>query len=521
VVRFSAQASALLLVLSACAGGAGHDPSPYEQCKADGAECCADSECGGERICDFNYICSVMGDLSVGCSAWSGSRTCLDGCGADGRCADAGLSCVEREQFQGGDHASTIHVCVAQPREGDRPVPRVGREQRGVYSVVWLGGSPREMGRQQGTLLHEELAAGVQAIGEDPVLKTMFALARSLGLLEIAQAMSFPELVEECEGLVETAGDTGWTMEHCLILNFGDVVSEVLAFGMPTHLQLEPGCSQAVVSGPATADGRLYHARTLDWSVIPYIVEHPTVFVRQPIGGIAHVIIGFPANLSPYQGMNARGLVLASNQVDPLDKTLFVVTGESHVQMQGRLLATASSLAEAREELLSMDHMSFEALVGSDPTGGAVFELNPTATAVREPIDGVVLATNHYLAPESDPFDEEPSGGSVRRLTRLQQLVTPGGSDTLYGTLAPEPLAAVLRDRVDPDTGVASEPGVVDDGRSLATNGALYQVIFDPAGLRFWVAAGALPVPEQPFTGFSLAELLNLKGFEQFAATDL
>jgi len=62
---------------------------------------------------------------------------------------------------------------------------------------------------------------------------------------------------------------------------------------------------------------------------------------------------------------------------------------------------------------------------------------------------------------------------------------------------------------------------VIDDGNSLATNGALYQVIFDPAGLRFWVAAGALPVPDQPLTGFSLAELLELKGYEQFPATDL
>jgi len=518
-----------LLWLLACGSSEARDPSPYEACKAaqaavgqgTGPACCADSECAEGQICDFNYLCSVMGDHSVECSGWSGSRACLDPCADDGSCAEAGLTCVEREQFQGGDYAPTYRLCVPEVREGDRPVPRVGREQRGVYTVVWLAGTPLEMGRQQGTLLHDELAAGVQAIENDPLLKAMFAMARSAGLVATAEAMSLPEVVEECEGLVETAGDTGWSMEHCLVLNFGDVVSEVLAFGKPTNAQIEPGCSQIVVSGEATADGRLYHARTLDWSVIRYMVDYPVVFVRQPTGGIAHVIVGFPANLSPYQGLNAKGLVLASNQVDPRDRTLFDVTGQSHVQMQARLLATASTLAEAHDAYLAMDHMSFESLVGSDPTGGAVFEVNPTRSAVREQVDGVVMATNHYLAADSDPYDEEPSKGSVRRLTRLRQLVPPDGAETLYGTFTPEVLARVLRDRVNPDDGTSSPAGEVDDGRSLATNGALYQVIFDPTGLRFWVAAGALPVPEQPMTGFSLAELLKLKGYDAFPTHDL
>jgi len=131
----------LLLALVACGGDPAAEPSPYEVCKADGAECCADTDCGeGSHICDFNYICSVMGDHSVECGGWSGSRTCLDVCALDGTCADAALTCVEREQFQGGDYGQTYRVCVAEPLDGDRPVARVGREQRGVHTVVWLAG---------------------------------------------------------------------------------------------------------------------------------------------------------------------------------------------------------------------------------------------------------------------------------------------------------------------------------------------------------------------------------------------
>jgi len=53
----------------------------------------------------------------------------------------------------------------------------------------------------------------------------------------------------------------------------------------------------------------------MDWNQIDYIVQNPTVFVRQPTGGVAHVTIGFPGNISPYQGMNAAGITVATNRV--------------------------------------------------------------------------------------------------------------------------------------------------------------------------------------------------------------
>lgn len=70
-----------------------------------------------------------------------------------------------------------------------------------------------------------------------------------------------------------------------------------------------------------------------------------------------------------------------------------------------------------------------------------------------------------------------------------------------------------MRDRVNPRTGEESPAGEIDDGASLATNGALYQVVFAPESLSFWVAAGHLPVPSQPFVGFNLGEMLGREGY--------
>jgi hypothetical protein len=126
-------------------------------------------------------------------------------------------------------------------------------------------------------------------------------------------------------------------------------------------------------------------------------------------------------------------------------------------------------------------------------------------------VDGVVGMTNHFVAPETKDSDKEPASPSTtKRLERLDQLSLPDGLDTVYGTINPEVMIQILRDRVDPTTGQASAPDVFDDDSSIATNGAIYQVVFDPENLWFWVAAGKLPIPNQKFVGFSLSELLAL-----------
>ena len=389
------------------------------------------------------------------------------------------------------------------------------RETRGAYTVVWLHGTPYEMGRQHARLLSKELVAAIKAINDDLMLKAMFALSRQLGLEKLARKQSYPDLLEECRGMADEAKEIGWTEEHCLVLNFGDMVAEFIRYGKPKTADITPACSQVVASGKATADGRLYHARILDWDRIDFILDNPVIFVRRPTGRIPHVVIGFPGNLSPYQGMNSEGLSIASNEINPKDNTVNDTTGRSHVQLLGELLGRARSLDEARAMVRKTNHMTLEVFVVADGDAGQgeVLEMAPVAVGVRKMKNGVVQATNHFLATSTATLDRDPVGeSSGLRYERLQQLVEPGNSGTLHGKLDPATLIKIMRDRLNPRTGKESPAGTFDDGLSLATNGALYQVVFDPAARKFWVAAGKAPVPAQPFSGFSLDELLGKDG---------
>jgi hypothetical protein len=383
------------------------------------------------------------------------------------------------------------------------------------YQIVWLQGTPYEMGYQHGRLLHDQLKKAHDTIQWNPLLRLMLAVAQAQGLTTLAKQNCYPEMLQEIEGFLAATKDIGWTMDECLALNCGDMIVEFIRHGTPDADKLEkltPGCSQVVATGPATADGRLYHARLLDWDKFDFVVDNPTVFVRQPAGGIAHATIGFPGNLSPYSGINAAGISIASNEAHPFDKTKDRRRGRSHVQMLGQILSRCHSLAEARAFIQGEPHMTCEIFTVADGHAGeaAVFEMAPGHVGERRLTDGVVAATNHFLAPETAPLDQEPiSPSSRKRFERLGQLVTPGLSDSLYGRLDPAKLVGIMRDRLDPWTGKEMPAATFDDGCSLATNGALYAILFDPAAGRFWVAMGKLPVPAQPYVGFDLTELLG------------
>ena len=406
--------------------------------------------------------------------------------------------------------ALALSLSLSCKEETSEPKATSKSEMRGRFKIVWLKGTPYEMGYQHGQELHDELEEALAFIEGDPLFSTMVSTATSMGITDLAYENSYPDILEECRGLTDALKDIGFSMDQCLLLNYGDVLMEFILDGMPETKQ---ACSQMAVTGPATTDGRLYHGRILDWSKINYILNNPTIFVRQPNDGLAHAYIGFPGNLSPYSGINEAGISVCSNEAHPFDNSFHDRKGRSHVQMLGQILKRTSSLEEAKELIMNEDHMSVEIFMVADGNTrqAAVFEMSSKVVGVRE-IDenGVLYVTNHFLAEKSQHADQEPTkDANLLRYDRLGQYLEPDGEASLWGTLAPQGLITIMRDRINPWTKEESSIDVFDNGLSLATYGALYEIVFDPEKRFFWVAAGELPVPQQPFIGFSLSELLG------------
>ena len=397
-------------------------------------------------------------------------------------------------------------------------------EERGQFTVVWLAGTPYEMGQQHGELLHDVIGEAMEFVMADPMLRGLPQLAENMGIIDAALELSYPDIVAECQGLVDATADVGFTMEYCMALNFGDVMLEWMMSGMP------PGCTGVIATGAATSDGRLRHTRNLDWGSmdISIIHQHPVIFVRQPSDGIAHVYVGFPMNLSPYTGMNVEGISIGSHEAEPAAAAPRSREGRSHVQTLAQLLKTATSLDEAIELVEESGHLSTEMIVLADggEGRGVVLEMSPGGMAVREMENDVVYATNHFVHPDTVDFDLEPSIGSLRRLQRLDQLVSQEGSDSHWGSLDETGMATVMRDTVDPMTGQAPSLADLealdwDNDIAIGANGPMHLVVFEPELSLFWVAAGELPIHRQPYTCFSLGELLGDEAAEPCPTTTI
>ncbi|GAB4368298.1 MAG: hypothetical protein Kow00121_07330 [Elainellaceae cyanobacterium] len=383
------------------------------------------------------------------------------------------------------------------------------REDQGNIKVVWLQGTPYEMGYQHGQYLHDEIAS----IGEE-VLGVLRFTGKGLALGRFAAKRSYPAIVEECQGLSDATKDIGMTLDACLVLAYGDVYQEIFSYTLPNVLFWD-GCSQWVATDDATANGRLYHGSSVDNDNKPidYIVNNPVVFVRQPNDGLPHVFITYPGVLWPNWGLNAAGITLGLDTAHPDSADELTLGGGSNVQIMAQILKTATSFAEAREIMETQPRVRANLIMIADGKSkqAGVFEFTGKSLEVRElQENGVLYMTNHFVLEEM--YDKQPlppGESSTSRFDRFAQLMEPAGPYSYYGQIDPTVMAQIGRDRVNPYTLQASSFDVFDDDASPGGNGSLRQGIYEPETLRLWVAGGPPPVPENPFVCFSLGEMLG------------
>ncbi|MFM7427607.1 MAG: C45 family autoproteolytic acyltransferase/hydrolase [Elainella sp.] len=386
-----------------------------------------------------------------------------------------------------------------------QPVP-AHKEKIGNINVVWLTGTPYEMGFQHGQLLKQEIASLSQ-----PVITLLDIVGRGIGLARLAEKRSFPYVMEECRGMAEGAKEIGLTYDACMVLAYGDVYQYAFGNALPQELLWE-GCSQFVATGAATLNGNLYHGSTVDSSTpMRYLIDNPVVFVRQPQNGLPHVFVTYPGVVWPNSGMNVASITVGLDTA-VTDETGLSPYGGSNVQFMAEILQGATQFEEAANFMATQPRVRPNLIMTADGKSqqAGVFEFSGTAFHVRPmAADDILYATNHFASEEMFDKQIEPEESSLLRFVRYQQLLDPAGRDSFYGQINEVAMSRILRDRVNPQTLEDSPLDLFDDNASPGGNGAQRQAIFESKPLLLWVAAGPPPVPENPFVCFSMGELLN------------
>lgn len=365
--------------------------------------------------------------------------------------------------------------------------------------VLHLRGSPGEMGFQHGKLLPERVRQSYQAYVHEYAIEEQ---GKSLDeLLEIfRRAIPFiPQAyLEEMDGLAEAS-------DVCLDL--------VRAFHvLPTLWH----CSGCAAMNEATADGKLYHYRSLDHSLeigrTLKAQDNACITVWEPDDGVPLAAPSWIGALGIVSGMSAAGLSMGEMGSHCEDECF---DGRPMWFQMREVLSRAETLDDGRrlmEEYQPDCGFNFILADGKIPDA-LVIEVTHTRKAFFRPgdpaedqpphfaIPHVVRRVNHFVSPELaatqrpsyDPSIDMP--GSAMLYAKLSAFV-----QQVYGKLDAEHMIWLCR-QYPPE------------------HHCLHQAVFCPIDGDFWVATAVNPnesptpgAQNQPFLPFNLNAILEFEG---------
>jgi hypothetical protein len=359
----------------------------------------------------------------------------------------------------------------------------------GRARVLYLSGTPYERGYQHGKLLREEVRDNLLYLYDKILDKYHFE-----ELLEEAYERQRPfipqEYIDEMHGLAHGARLPLKVVHgiHALpeVTEWGGKkVYKKLIKDMMDGVLLGTSCSNFCANKSATADGKMYTVRVLDWGLhkLSKLHEYPLVTVSIPEKGIASANIGWVGFLGAVSGMNAKGITLGEmGYGDPDGETM---RGEPMPFLLRDVLSQASNLSDVRKIIKNAPGTnSFVFLMSDGKTGKSeLYVRDRSRFEVHQPGENLEDRGNKFPAIKGLLY-----GG------HYQDKMTSKLSET-RGALTPE---KIMKDVIP----------------FIAMPSNFQNVLYSPSDLQFWFANAKGPkqrAAEQPYSFYDFG-----KGLKEF-----
>ncbi len=398
--------------------------------------------------------------------------------------------------------------------DGKRYFGDAWMEKRGDLYILYLTGSPYEIGFQHGILMSEEIKQGVAKLYADPIRpyseKGFSLLAWGLGRyldwkvyrpLEKAQPK---EILQELKGIADGSGvpyktifkanhHAGVTMAMMPVL----INANMKKF---EKLGIDVGaCSTFVATKEAALNGKTIVGRNTDYSGVEGWPKYQTVSFVKPDKGYEYVKIATAGILLWATGMNEKGIVLCPHMMFYDDIT---PDGWNIVAFTDEILRKADSIDRAIEIVQDNPRGASCGFVIIDGKAkdAVAMEVSTGGVAIRKMDDRVVAMTNMAISKEKQKVDfisrYNLNEGCPGRYFRLMQLVKEN-----YGKIDPCLAAEFMGDHIRITTGtertIYGVLGVTDNVTS---------VVFSPEDLKLWVAGGLAPMCNNPYMGLDFQQ---------------
>ncbi|MCG3147539.1 MAG: hypothetical protein PCFJNLEI_00979 [Verrucomicrobiae bacterium] len=334
-------------------------------------------------------------------------------------------------------------------RDGKRWVGRCWLGEREGLPVLYLTGTPFEMGYAGGLLtqdklhrLEESALAMVRRYVRQEWAITLlknYIIFRNRHLPEFVAPRFQMEMAGMIHGNPDIHPELGPYFNRVLNYHAAHDISYML---IDNPLVTGNGCTSFGVWGSATADGHLLSGRNFDWEADPAFDRDRILILCEPAEGIPFVSLAWAGMAGVVSGLNRAGVSVAINGA-PSELPRQIGTPAALVARE--ILERAHNLAEATAILRDARvFVSTIWLLGSRADGKfIVVEKTPAATHIREPVTNQIICANHFLTEgfKDLPLNTDFMAGStsVSRYGRASELLT--GQVTVARAIA------VMRDR--------------------------------------------------------------------------
>jgi hypothetical protein len=270
--------------------------------------------------------------------------------------------------------------------------------------VLFLSGTPEEIGRQQGELVGDQI-------------KPLLEMPRQT-LAEHGHDRAWPVVGAMSRILMHNSPEA-YRRELDAFIETGKLDRDSLYVGNTlVELRRMGGCSSFVAMPERSATGELLFGRNFDFPPLGVLDEYHCILVVKPEGKRPYVSIGYPGMIGVISGMNDAGLVAATLDVyESSDGSpYFDATGVPLAFTYRRVLEECATVDEAKKLLESVGRTTYMNLAVADRERAVVFELTPERVGMREAEQGVAACTNHFQ------LDGLKTNRQCKRIVKLDAL---------------------------------------------------------------------------------------------------
>jgi hypothetical protein len=327
----------------------------------------------------------------------------------------------------------------------------VGR--RDGLLVVYLKGSPFEMGYAEGVLMQDQMHALENGFlkmiqGYVPqhwvmeILKN-YVIYRNRYLSDYIPLDYRQEIYGTTLGCPDIHPEEGPYYNRLLNYHAAHDVSYMMIDN--PFISARAGCTAFGAWGAATTNGDLITGRNFDWEAADIFSRDRVVMMCEPNNGIPFISLSWAGMAGVVSGMNRAGV---SVTVNGAPSSLPKETATPVAIVAREIMEKAHNLNEALAILRNAKvFVSTLWLVGSRADGKfVVVEKTPAVMNVREPSGDSIVCANHFQTPglKDDPRNTNymAAATSVSRDARLKELIRQ--SD---GKIDPALAVKFLRDR--------------------------------------------------------------------------